>query len=466
MFDYIMLTKCSNARFLENSVWKGICKLSSQQQYPNQDWEQFTDDGLSNMRGIGDCATTPLESRTYSPFGEPAQTSQTPFGFTGEMTDPTGLVYLRERYYNPTLGVFLSPDPYQGSPTDPMSLNQYSYVQNNPVNMVDPSGFYSCKDEMSGPTTVPMASACQDVDQAFNRASGVGVSLTGDLSTTVNNGIVDFAAMQSYITSNFGFTIAGYNTKMPLTPITQCTEIENLVGKTNAPAKLSLVRSAAAMLHIAAKFKETGLGNGADTLRTAIGNGTVLQLVADAITLGTATGLTPLNNVPASNDVFLGSEIKMYAIVHELGHAFDRRHDLAPSSVMEGLRVRADNGLSLYIVPDKLSGIVSKVDSSAGMGGRANSDQEHREVWADMFMTWVLDGQGIQSLGQVAGLIGWTAGRLANAPQADFKRAYTTVAVRNLTVGGFAPFPHRGTVKDEDILAFLRLYVYPGVQMP
>ncbi len=39
---------------------------------------------------------------------------------------------------------FHQPDPYDGSYnlTDPQSLNRYAYVQNDPVNFVDPSGLF------------------------------------------------------------------------------------------------------------------------------------------------------------------------------------------------------------------------------------------------------------------------------------------------------------------------------------
>ncbi len=41
---------------------------------------------------------------------------------------------------------FHQPDPYGGSYdfTDPQSFNRYSYVQNDPVNFVDPSGLMPC----------------------------------------------------------------------------------------------------------------------------------------------------------------------------------------------------------------------------------------------------------------------------------------------------------------------------------
>jgi hypothetical protein len=46
------------------------------------------------------------------------------------------------RQYHPFWQRFDQPDPYDGSYnlTDPQSLNRYSYVQNDPVNFVDPSG--------------------------------------------------------------------------------------------------------------------------------------------------------------------------------------------------------------------------------------------------------------------------------------------------------------------------------------
>jgi RHS repeat-associated protein len=66
------------------------------------------------------------------------------YGFTGEPTDANDLVYLRNRYYNPELGTFMSMDPYEGDFNDPMSLNRYAYAHGNPVNLTDPSGLHPC----------------------------------------------------------------------------------------------------------------------------------------------------------------------------------------------------------------------------------------------------------------------------------------------------------------------------------
>jgi RHS repeat-associated protein len=67
-------------------------------------------------------------------------TRQTPYGFTGEIEDENGLLYLRARYLSSQFGNFLSLDPLEGMVDRPMSLNGYSYVEGNPVNWTDACG--------------------------------------------------------------------------------------------------------------------------------------------------------------------------------------------------------------------------------------------------------------------------------------------------------------------------------------
>ena len=61
--------------------------------------------------------------------------SVTPFGYAGGYTDPTGLIYFVNRYYDPSTGQFLSVDPLVGITDQP-----YEYVGGDPVNGSDPSG--------------------------------------------------------------------------------------------------------------------------------------------------------------------------------------------------------------------------------------------------------------------------------------------------------------------------------------
>ncbi|NJL93751.1 MAG: RHS repeat-associated core domain-containing protein [Anaerolineae bacterium] len=116
------------------------------QQDPDGSWKQHLQDGLGSVRATLDDSLTTQEQRSYAPYGEVIEqtgTPQTPFGYTGEMTDPNGLVHLRARYLDPSMGVFLSPDPLEGNPADPMSMNAYAYAHANPVNYTDPSGMAS-----------------------------------------------------------------------------------------------------------------------------------------------------------------------------------------------------------------------------------------------------------------------------------------------------------------------------------
>ncbi|MBK8129277.1 MAG: RHS repeat-associated core domain-containing protein [bacterium] len=60
-----------------------------------------------------------------------------------------GLLYYNARFYAPGLGRFLSADSIVPNPTNPQSLNRYSYVLNSPVNFTDPTGHF-CVNRNSG----------------------------------------------------------------------------------------------------------------------------------------------------------------------------------------------------------------------------------------------------------------------------------------------------------------------------
>jgi len=83
-------------------------------------------------------------STEYEPFGKPyAVTGGEAYKFAGEKhDDPTGLVYLRARLYDPEVGRFVGLDPVLGSLSSPQTLNRYAYVTNNPLRYADPSGLF------------------------------------------------------------------------------------------------------------------------------------------------------------------------------------------------------------------------------------------------------------------------------------------------------------------------------------
>jgi len=63
------------------------------------------------------------------------------FGYTGLGYEYTsGLNNARARYFDASIGRFISEDTVEGDNKNPLSLNLYTYVQNNPNKYVDPSG--------------------------------------------------------------------------------------------------------------------------------------------------------------------------------------------------------------------------------------------------------------------------------------------------------------------------------------
>ena len=67
----------------------------------------------------------------------------THLNFTGhESLDNVELIHMNGRVYDPMLGRFISADPMIQAPLMSQSLNRYSYVMNNPLSLVDPSGFF------------------------------------------------------------------------------------------------------------------------------------------------------------------------------------------------------------------------------------------------------------------------------------------------------------------------------------
>jgi len=71
-----------------------------------------------------------IESKTL-PFGQSILIKNR-FSFTGKELDQD-LYYFGARYYNPSLGRFISVDPVEEN-------HPYAYVKNNPLNLIDPDG--------------------------------------------------------------------------------------------------------------------------------------------------------------------------------------------------------------------------------------------------------------------------------------------------------------------------------------
>jgi RHS repeat-associated protein len=89
-------------------------------------------------QGVFSSTGSSLEQALYSTYRNQSITSGskvTPFGFQGSYTDPTGLIYLINRYYDPSTDQFLSVDPAVDTTGQP-----YVFTNDNPLNATDPLG--------------------------------------------------------------------------------------------------------------------------------------------------------------------------------------------------------------------------------------------------------------------------------------------------------------------------------------
>ncbi|MCE9623828.1 MAG: DUF6531 domain-containing protein [Actinomycetia bacterium] len=85
-----------------------------------------------------------VDSVAFSPWGEPATrqgATALTVGFQSSYTDPTtGLIDMGARWYQTSTGTFTNRDSYNGVLSTPISLNRYTYANNNPLSYFDPDG--------------------------------------------------------------------------------------------------------------------------------------------------------------------------------------------------------------------------------------------------------------------------------------------------------------------------------------
>src|SRR6185369_164291 len=96
----------------------------------------------SSVVAVADGNAALNEVYSYDSFGLPSGNGgSNSYLFDGEAFDAeASLIYLRARYYDPSIGRFISRDPISGSLSDPPSWGTYVYAKNDPVNLEDPTG--------------------------------------------------------------------------------------------------------------------------------------------------------------------------------------------------------------------------------------------------------------------------------------------------------------------------------------
>jgi RHS repeat-associated protein len=144
--------------------------------------EVYHADRLGSVRELTNGAGAVTATYRTDEWGIPTQntgSSTQPFGYTGEPVDGTGLVYLRARLYDPSLGRFTSRDTWPGSPGSPVTLNRYAYVGDNPTTRTIPAATSSTRSRTSASSSGTSAPWSSD------RRTGLA---TGPLSASTSSG--------------------------------------------------------------------------------------------------------------------------------------------------------------------------------------------------------------------------------------------------------------------------------------
>ena len=136
-------------------------------------------DHLGSVVAVTDPTGALVYTRSfYEPYGRQVGggAPPTPFGFDGQRYGQ-GVYSMGPRWYDPAMGRFTQPDPIVADPFNPQSLNRYSFVLGDPVQLVDPTGL----DPESGPSQA-------DLQNQMNATLGEGgPAAQGDFEWTPIN---------------------------------------------------------------------------------------------------------------------------------------------------------------------------------------------------------------------------------------------------------------------------------------
>jgi RHS repeat-associated protein len=100
----------------------------------------FLGDALGSVRAVTAAGGSVTSRQSYDVWGAPRSSLPATFGFAGEQHDTTGLIHLRARQYDPSIGRFLSADRVQPNAPGTQGWNLYGYAAGNPSTLIDPSG--------------------------------------------------------------------------------------------------------------------------------------------------------------------------------------------------------------------------------------------------------------------------------------------------------------------------------------
>jgi RHS repeat-associated protein len=350
----------------------------------------FVADHLASTAALTDANETQKEYDSYDAWGkrrnangtdQPNCLSMHPQSFTlrgftaQEEMDNFCLVNLNARLYDPALGRMLSADPTVPYPMSGQSFNRYSYVENNPLALVDPSGYAAgCPDDPTACAKI-VCIECMDGNMPCWGCSGQGVWGVN------SNGVVIGAEFAGWAFTNpqaFGAELAAFGVSSSLLASAGVIEIGGSGGGGSLGAGLG---GAYAWLN--------GSGNSCSP-----GSGTACEGVPNgwgATSIGTATGVTITG--PSQSLIIPGWG----------GPSFEQLGNSLQSMLNSPAGMQAVNDLIGFSKnAEQIGQIASRAGATGAIAGVATADP------ALFTAGVVLGGSGVvvTQIGSAAGLLG------------------------------------------------------------
>ncbi|MBI4092754.1 MAG: RHS repeat-associated core domain-containing protein, partial [Candidatus Kerfeldbacteria bacterium] len=177
---------------------------------------------LESVEAVTDANGAIAERHDYDVYGSDSvsvtTTNGNPYRYTGQRFDPeSGLLYYKNRYYEPGTGRFLQRDP-EGIWQDGVNFgNGYAYVGNNAVNFVDPTGLEerqqwteeSKKEALRKAIEYEKKHGTEALVKKYNPTTGEDAMLLRNLNAKTSAGEVDI---------DWALTLASYNQKTGISP--------------------------------------------------------------------------------------------------------------------------------------------------------------------------------------------------------------------------------------------------------
>lgn len=142
----------------------------------------FHTDALGSPIAKSNASGTITETSEYEPYGLLLnRANDDRVGYTGHVMDSaSGLTYMQQRYYDPSVGRFLSVDPVTAYEKPITNFNRYVYALNNPYKFTDPDGRNAVAGAAAGcAVSGPACPAGAVVGAVVGTVIGIGVYYGG-----------------------------------------------------------------------------------------------------------------------------------------------------------------------------------------------------------------------------------------------------------------------------------------------